>query len=743
MSSTSTSGKSAVPFLVINLLLIIGFINQANCQVSWQPTNGPWGGDNSGLGAGPNGMLYCIQSDFNESDELYKYHLYRSMNSGEYWSEIENPGLNYLVGVTSQGVVFASGYQGLYRSDDEGNTWEMVSDTLPPRPGFIEGPEDHLYCFSDFLLASSDGGLTWAITRDTATYQLVVNTAGHIFTPGINTMFRSMDMGITWTAFADTGPLQSSITSMDINDSGEILIGTSTNGLHRLSADGAELTAVNSDFASIIDVKITDQGLILCLVYPGLLYVSDDDGQSWYLSTEGMVSPFTEILDEGPEGTLFVSWIDGFLKSTDNGMSWEFAQKGIGLATGVNLLISEEGDIFANTGFYIFRSGDLGETWEIIYKNNWISIIMDIWMMPDGSLFIKTSDVIFYEGKRLPCLDYNCTHVYRSMDKGSTWEHVHESYLIHDADMNSQGKLYLTTDSEILISGDHGNTWNVLSNDNALELITIDHNDVIYGQNTFSGYYKSEDDGETWELISEPLVEGYDPHIALVTNELGYLFSVVTYQSNEFWIKLFKSEDGGMTWFEITPEGNYFIRDVVFGKYGEIYLPTNGGLFRSSDNGNNWIRISEDDGRHIIDVAEDPQGRLFISYVEDVLYRSDTWVAAPQNVTVQDRLNMELYPNPTRDRLEVNLPSEMVSDKLYVFNSQGQLLITGVISENGIELKSTNDKINPSNPPNPGIVREDELKEDFIRISLDVSFLPSGVYALNIEGVTKQFVVLK
>ncbi len=721
----------------------MGFIDQANCQVSWQPTNGPWGGNISGLAAGPNGMVYCISSAFIWSDETYQYHLFRSINSGEQWSEIENPGLNYVVGVTSQGFVFASNYQSLYKSADEGITWQLVSDTVPSMPDFIEGPDNHLYCFSDFLLTSSDGGDTWSVTRDTATYHMVVNSAGHLFTPGNNTMFRSVDMGVTWTAFADIGPLQSTITSMDINNSGEILIGTEINGLHRLSADGTNVTEVNSSFASISDVNITDQGLILCLMHPGLLYISDDDGQSWYLSTEGMVSPIIELYEESSEGALFVSWIDGLLKSADNGMSWEFAQKGIGLATLNSLLINAMGDIFAVSNYYIFRSSDLGENWEVIYENNWTSIILNMWMMPDGSLFVKTSDVVFYENKRLPCLEYNCTHVYRSMDNGSTWEHVHESYLIHDVDMNSQGNLFMTTDSEIFVSGDHGNTWNVLSNDNALELITIDHNDVIYGQNSFSGYYKSEDDGETWVAVHPPLVEGYDPHIALVTNDQGHLFSVVSYQSNYFWIKLFKSEDGGLTWGDITPEGNYYIRNVVFGKYGEIYLPTHGGLFRSSDNGDDWIIISEDDGRHIIDVAEDPQGRLFISYVEDVLYRSDTWVAAPQNVTVQDRLNMELYPNPTRDRLEVNLPVEMVSDKLYVFNSQGQLLITGVISENGIELKSTNDKINPSNPPNPGIVREDELKEDFIRISLDVSFLPSGVYALNIEGVTKQFVVLK
>lgn len=742
MTSTFTSGKSALSILAINLLLMMGLINQANCQVLWQPTNGPWGGDIAGLAAGSDGMVYCISPTFDESIEDYQFRLYKSTNSGDDWSLIENPGLKYIVGVTLQGILFATDYQSLYRSADEGITWEPVSDTVPPMPDFIEGPNNNLYCFSDFLLSSGDGGLTWNIARDTATYQLVVNSAGHLFTPGINSMFRSVDMGMSWTAFADIGSLQSSITSMDINAVGEIFIGTEINGLHRLSADGVEVTKINSGLDHITDINITDEGLMYCLIYPGLIYVSDDDGQSWVVSTEGMVSPFTEMNEESSEGVLFASWIDGFVRSADNGMSWEFAQTGIGLATVNNLLINDTGDIFAASTYYIFKSSDLGESWQVIYENDWVSNIQKTWMMPDGSLFVTTGDLIFYDSVRMPCLDYNCTHLYRSLDDGNTWEHVQESYLIHDAEMNSQGKLFLTTDNEILISDDNGDSWSVLSNVNELELITIDNNDVIYGQNRFSGYYKSEDDGKTWMAVHPSLVEGYDPHIALVTNEQGHLFSVVTYQSNYFWVKLFKSEDGGMTWTDNTPEGNYFIRNVVFGKYGEIYLPTNGGLFRSSDNGHTWIKISEDDGRHVIAVAEDPQGSLFISYVEEVLYRSDTWVAAPQNVSVQNRLDMEVFPNPTRDRLEISLPLEMASNKLYVYNSKGQLLIVGKIDTYGVELKSNNDKINPGiDPPNYGTGRETD-EEDII-ISIDVSFLSSGVYTLLIDDVTKQFVVLK
>ncbi len=114
---------------------------------------------------------------------------------------------------STAGRLYASDFHRLYRSDDAGETWQLVRDGIQSLLWIDPADSAVLYALGESggLLKSTDRGITWTaigagLPTDAGLGLLVGNPSNPAVLyigVGYNGVFRSADAGRTWTAFND------------------------------------------------------------------------------------------------------------------------------------------------------------------------------------------------------------------------------------------------------------------------------------------------------------------------------------------------------------------------------------------------------------------------------------------------------------------------------------------------------------------------------------------------------------
>lgn len=195
----------------------------------------------------------------------------------------------------------------------------------------------------------------------------------------------------------------------------------------------------------------------------------------------------------------------------------------------------------------------------------------------------------------------------RSQDGGSTWEPVSEipNCYPYDMAMTSSGTLVVFGSSRTWRSTDGGNTWDDTYIANHLfwngEPHPTDGNIVYATGYRYSGtswnmaFYSSVDGGASWSStdILVTASSSYGRVIAVSASNPAHIM-VGGYEYNSGYTPyLFKSEDGGASFTDITPAGsNYYYNGAAFHPTdcsimlaGDLY-----SVFRSTDGGTSWTK---------------------------------------------------------------------------------------------------------------------------------------------------------
>lgn len=117
---------------------------------------------------------------------------------------------------------------------------------------------------------------------------------------------------------------------------------------------------------------------------------------------------------------------------------------------------------------------------------------------------------------------------------------------------------------------------------------------AIVGDGGFSGdaLYKTENAGVNWEEITLNLDSITMPHlqsIYFVNDQTGFMS--LRSRINQLKIFLLKTQDGGSSWSDVTPDSlpvGYGISDVFFTDQNQGFVTSGERLYRTSDGGDTW-----------------------------------------------------------------------------------------------------------------------------------------------------------
>jgi len=256
---------------------------------------------------------------------------------------------------------------------------------------------------------------------------------------------------------------------------------------------------------------------------------------------------------------------------------------------------------YMDIGMQISR--DRGETWEhptngLPPKGHAWSVMVD--PLVEGRLWVSV-------GER--------GEIYQSNDKGLTWNNVslgdtrsgRVSDMLLDPRSDKENRLlYASSEKKgIYRSNNGGRDWNNIFSEATFD-IKLDrlNKDIIYA-GTKRGLYKSTNKGATWSNISGSqmgkvynITVGKEDRVYVISNAFG---KSARWEKRKLW----KSEDGGVTFSEITPLFMHYIGAVAVNPSNPDYLyiatfntTQNDAdkmiMARSINGGETWESIGED-----------------------------------------------------------------------------------------------------------------------------------------------------
>lgn len=238
----------------------------------------------------------------------------------------------YSLAVNFNGTVFAGGFRrGLFRSTDEGATWAYI--------GFYP------YCI--YALATRQ--------RDDAVFAAVLDLEGAVL--GI---WKSSDDGVSWNQI---GLSNYWVTALLITHEGNIIVGTSAQGILRSLNDGDTWSPINTGLGDLsIRALVQDSSNTLYTGTGTGVFRSINNGETWQAVNSGLTTLSVRTMVADLAGAIYcAAWNYGepgkVFRSTNRCDSWLLINSGLTTPQIMSFGISSDGYVYAgSTGSGMFRS---------------------------------------------------------------------------------------------------------------------------------------------------------------------------------------------------------------------------------------------------------------------------------------------------------------------------------------------------------------------------------------------------
>ncbi len=391
------------------------FIEQ-NTRIEWKK---------GGMGLVSTG-IWCVAADSHDIYVGTSAGVFRSSDNCKTFSMIssELPPNITIVAIAQHDTVYAySPGNGLYRSDDGGSSWQLLSGEL----GIVEcltfASPDSIYAGTQErgIYESTDSGETWeAINiglRNFDVLSFARTRAGDLYVSGkYGGLYKSIDGGDSWRSLGLEGLLVENMVVGQFDD----IYASIDDGLYRSAkmGNGWERIATGPDDVITFDLVIHPSvpSTIYAATWGDGVYKSNNHGGDWREINKGLIDRRVLSIEIAPSNpwVLYAQTYHGILHSSeDAGESWSRIENPVAgseislLAIGPRLA----GTIYVNAGDSLFKSANFGRSFSRI------TVPQD--STPLALAIEEHRKETLYLGARNP-ITGEC-RIYKSLDNGESW----------------------------------------------------------------------------------------------------------------------------------------------------------------------------------------------------------------------------------------------------------------------------------------------------------------------------------
>jgi|GEM_PF-3392624 len=320
---------------------------------------------------------------------IYQEDLYKSPDEGDTWNPMNFPDNSAITIAFSNSGKLLVGYDGgLDIYNESSQTFEptnlpdiAVSDIeIAQDGGWLVGSADLFQSGkANAIFRSDDGGNTWdMVGASTVTPEsMTINDQGDLYVGSdLFGLFKTANKGTSWNRLFTGDDNFIVIKALSAGPDGHMLLSSFNNQMIYYSTDYGEnwqpatieggqtqLTIMQYMFLDNKNVWAAASSLLSS--GKGGLYASTDTGKTWsFLGMEGK-----EILCMGKtDNAQYVGTNDGLYKTTDNGTKWDNITQNLEnssiILTVYAIIQTKDGSLLAGTNWGIQRSTDGGATWK-------------------------------------------------------------------------------------------------------------------------------------------------------------------------------------------------------------------------------------------------------------------------------------------------------------------------------------------------------------------------------------------
>ena len=430
----------------------------------------------------------------------YVQGVYQSINGtqGEYLtglfpSDVRYP---YFMADNDDAIFIATYKRGVYRSFDDGATWEscnngLNSDVLGT---YCHNGKVFATVLGQGVMMSSNNGDTWTSSNLNKQAKGYAHLGDTLYAACIGQgVFASFDNGVTWHDFNSNLPSKN-LWCMDAHD-GHLFVGDTEGRIYRGNSDGTGWIRTNtpSFLASVGNIGVSN-GRVLAATHGSDMFYTDD-GNIWTQSTNIGTVEIRGMMVEGNIVFIGTDMLGSFL-STNKGTSFSSAGSGLPEAQWLQSLVRCDAQIVAGSKDRMYVSFGLGQQW---YVPTCLPLDIDVVDLTwDGSIMYHVS----YDGV-----------LRHSREQGSNWQELNSPFegVNYTALRYHDNGLYLgTREHGLHFSDDMGEHWqavNALPTNATIRRITTNDTIIAVGCEDGSIYLKY-DHADEWQQMENIPVEG-------------------------------------------------------------------------------------------------------------------------------------------------------------------------------------------------------------------------------------------
>jgi photosystem II stability/assembly factor-like uncharacterized protein len=510
--------------------------------------------------------------------------IFRTRNGGKDWEAL--PGMHgksvraMAVSASDNKVIVAGALDGVYRSNDGGNTWQRISSNDgvvkniesiavdPKDPNVVYAGTWHL------AWKTSDGGANWqhinkGMIDDSDVFSIIVSSANssEVFASACSGIYKSVSAGdqfekikgIPFTA------RRTRVLKQDPSNPAIVYAGT-TEGLWKSVDEGKNWKRVGSPEVVVNDVLVdprNSQRVLLATDRSGVL-ASDDSATTFTASNHGYSHRYVSAIlaDTKEPNTLYIGLVNdrefgGVFFTRDGGQNWLQKSSGLDGRDVFTLKQSHNGTLVAGTNKGLFELVSGSSSWHPI--NN---VVLE--KSVSRSVTLKS-------GKKKTVTSIASTH---SLLDGR----------VSDTDLGSS-RWFAATSAGLFTSKDQGKVWIGGPVAGEKDFVSVQAQDGLVVAATRSTVLVSEDEGKIWQPAR---LASYAINIRSVTVAPDGQIFVATREG------AFHSADSGKSWNHVVaglPDKD--ITSLAYDGSHKRLLATSGQtgvVFESADGGNTWQR---------------------------------------------------------------------------------------------------------------------------------------------------------